>query len=125
MLLPVTLMVAVAAFQGAPCTPTPKSTSPATLTVEVVDENWLPLPGAEVTVTAQDRGRESWRAITGGDGAAGFPVSRPSKYIIEAYVYGFKKRRLKDVTIGVVTGEPTAARVQVRLIMSGPKITVY
>ena len=103
----------------------PKPATPATPIVEVVDPDWLALPGTEVVVTSQARRRQSWHAVTDEDGSAPFSVGRPGKYIIEVTLPGFKRRRLKNVSIDVASATPMAARVQLRLTMADPSLTVY
>ena len=58
--------------------------------------------------------------MTGEDGSAPFSVRRSGEYIIDV-----KKRRLKNVSIGVASKTPMAAHVQLRLTLSGPFVTVY
>lgn len=115
----------MAALLQVPCASTPKPTTVPALTVEVVDPVWLPVPGAEIVVTLQGPRRESWRAITGEDGTAPFWIQRTGKYVIEAKIPGFKKRRLNNVTVGAVSTTPIGARVQLRLSYAGPMVTVY
>jgi hypothetical protein len=63
--------------------------------------------------------------MTGEDGTAPFWIERPGKYVIETTLPGFKKRRIKNVMVGAAGTQLTGARVQVRLTLSGPFVTVY
>jgi hypothetical protein len=102
------LLVMMAVVQ-VPCAPMPKPSTTPTLTVEVVDEAWLPLPGMTVIVRAKDGTRNSWQEHTNEAGTADFWIPKTQQYDIEAFAEGFKKARRKGVLIGGGTG-PIGAR---------------
>jgi hypothetical protein len=111
-----------------PCTPAMPSSNPSVLIVEVVDPGWLPLPRMEVRVKAKGASGKTERAFTDVDGVAAFSVPRGIEYDVEVVqAPGFKKGEQKGVFISTNRlAEPQpAARVQVRVKLSGPKVHVY
>ena len=117
------LMLFLAAQPSCPQAPQPSN--PPVLVVEVVDPLWLPLPGMQITVRPKQGSRELQRANTDANGTASFWVPSNAEYDIEAWAPGFKKGKQKAVRIGVVSGGTLAARVQIRLRLAGPNVTVY
>jgi len=108
-----------------PCPPSEQSSTPATLVVEVVDPIWLPLPGMEVAVKSRQGSKKSWRGVTESDGRASFVLPRDAEYDIDVSAPGFKRSGQKAVYVGRQSQPPLAARVQVRLKLAGPRVTVY
>jgi len=68
-----------------PCQAPPPQTQSPSLIAQVVDPNWLPIPGAEVTVKPLrgDTQPKSNRAETNKDGYAKFFVPGDADYAIE------------------------------------------
>ena len=120
--VPLNAIIITAVLQ-IPCTPTPIPAVTPALTVEVVDEGWVPLPGITVLVTAKEGTRKSWHEQTDSDGRAHFSVPPNAEYDIEASAVAFKKERRKAVKIS--GGPDVGARVQIRVLISGPRFTVY
>jgi len=108
-----------------PCPPAEEPSNPPTLVVEVVDPICLPLPGMTVAVKARHRSTKSWREVTSVDGRAAFILPRDGEYDIEVSAPGFKRGRQKAVYVGHLSERPLAARVQIRLKLAGPVVTVY
>jgi hypothetical protein len=107
---------------------TAKPAQPPFLIVQVVDPNWLPLPGASVTVTVKPVSgkQESKLAYTADDGYAKFWIRGDGNYTIDANYGGFKTKRLKNVNLGDNSSVSPTAYVQLRLTTGvGPPITVY
>lgn len=107
----------------------PESAEPPSLIVQVVDPGWLPLGGAEVTVSIRPVAgkRESRVAHTMDDGDAKFWIPgdpRDADYTIEANYGGFKTKRLKGVHLGGLSSSRPTAYVQIQL-PPGPPIIVY
>jgi hypothetical protein len=67
------------------------------LVVQVVDDLWLPLRDASVTVSAQTRRAETYRAMTDDDGYARFSVPVNVRYSIRVGLWGYKEERLRSV----------------------------
>jgi len=114
-----------------PCgrTSTPKPTEPPFLVVKVVDPSWLPLPGAEVTVSIRSvtGKKESKVAYTTDDGDAKFWIPGDpgdADYTIEANYGGFKAKRRKGVHLGTHSSSSPTAYVHIQL-PAGPSIIVY
>jgi hypothetical protein len=102
--------------------PTPgQSTStprPPSLIVQVVDPAWVPVPGAEVEVTALTGNTQSTSNRTEKDGSARFYVPENTEYFISAKAQGFKNKRLKRVYLFQSTSSFPTAYVQLRLQVS-------
>lgn len=97
------------------------------LIVQVVDPNWIPIPGAQVTIKTLRGGAQSQsnRSETDKDGYARFFIPRDADYDIEASLYGFKRGRVGHVHLFKESDSSTSAYVQLRLTPSGPGITVH
>ncbi len=90
-----------------------------TLVVQVVDESWLPLPGA--VVTARLRGGSRGKCMTGAadmDGMVPLNPSRPGLYDLEASLLGFKLKRVRGIRVAADSTTPVP-RVQIRLKLAG------
>lgn len=74
-----------------------KAGAPATLVVQVVDELWLPLPGAVVSARLQGEGTECVKAFADAEGIARLAAPKQGPYTIEAKMVGFKTKRVKAV----------------------------
>jgi len=110
-----------------PCQAPPAQTQSPSLIVQVVDADWLPIPGAEVTLKplSGDAQLKSNRTETDKDGYVKFFVTVAADYAIEARLYGFKRESLKHVHLFKAAGSSRPAYVQLRLRLSGPGTTVY
>jgi hypothetical protein len=110
-----------------PCQAPPAQTQSPSLIVQVVDPDWLPIPGAEVTLTplSEDAQLKSNRTETDKDGYVKFFVPGDADYAIEARLYGFKRESLKHVHLFKAAGSSSPAYLQLRLRLSGPGTTVY
>jgi hypothetical protein len=121
------LFLVLAQLAANPCQPSSTQSKAPSIVVQVVDPNWLPVPGAEVTVkpmeskTAVKRDQED----TDKDGYAKFFVPGDADYEIDAALYGFKPEQLKGVHLFKTSGASTPAYVQLRLRLSGPSTTIY
>jgi hypothetical protein len=102
----------------------PTVAEPPSLVVQVVDPNWLPLPGAQVMIKPLSDKAESKVARTNNDGNAKFWIQGDADYSIEAKLQQFKIKRLKHVHFTRPTATFPTAYIQVRLEPSGPSITV-
>jgi hypothetical protein len=110
-----------------PCQAPPAQTQSPSLIVQVVDPDWLPIPGAEVTLKPLDgeAQQKSNRTETDKDGYAKFFVPGDADYAIEAQWSGFKRESLKRVHLFKAGGSSTPAYVQLKMRLSGPGTTVY
>lgn len=102
----------------------PTRTEPPSLVVQVVDPNWLPVPGAEVMVKHLSSKAESEVGHTNKDGNAEFRVQRETDYAIEAKCQGFEAKQLKQIHLTKPSAAFPTAYVQFQLKPSGPSITV-
>jgi hypothetical protein len=102
----------------------PTVTEPPSLIVQVVDPNWLPVPGAEVMVKPLSGKAESKVGHTNKDGNAEFWVQGDADYAIEAKRQGFKTKLLKHVHLTKPSTTFPTAYMQFQLTPSGPSITV-
>ena len=102
----------------------PTVTEPPSLIVQVVDPNWLPIPGAEVTVKPLSGKAESKVGHTNNDGSAEFWVQGDADYAIEAKRGGFKTKQLKHLHLTKSSAPFPTAYIQFQLKLSGPSITV-
>jgi hypothetical protein len=110
--------------QPAPCAPPPRPDAPPALVVQVVDPLWLPIPGAQVTVVAEEHGSGRMTSTTGREGYAEFWAPREAEYAVEARLVGFKPKRVKGIRIGKQSDASPTAYVQIQLALAGPFVTV-
>ena len=103
----------------------PTVTGPPSLIVQVVDPNWIPVPGAEVMVKPLSVKAESNVRHTDKDGNAAFWVQGDADYAIEAKLQGFKIKRLRHVHLTRPSAPFPTAYMQFQLKLSGPSVTVY
>lgn len=110
-----------------PCQASPAQTQSPSLIVQVVDPNWLPIPGAKVTIIPLGGSTQLKSSHAGTDkhGFANFSVPGDADYAVEAELYGFKRGRVSPVHLFKATGSSGPAYVQLRLRLSGPGMTVY
>jgi hypothetical protein len=104
------LFLLASAPSGARCEAA-NAAQPTTLVVEVVDNQWFPLPGATVRATPRGQGA----CLTGTANAEGLVKLTPTQgfYDLEATLAGFKRQRLKGVWIA---GDgKSVQRVQIKL----------
>lgn len=119
-------LLTVALLQAGP-TPCPTASRPAeppSLVVQAVDSTWLPLPGMQVTVTPGKAGGVRHTGTTEKNGFAEFWLPRQAEYSVEVESPGFKRKRVKGVTIGPVLEYTSTAYVQVQLRVENPKTTI-
>jgi len=97
------------------------------LIVQVVDPNWIPIPGAKVTAKSlgEKDQLKSNESDTDKDGYVRFSVPGDADYAIEAELYGFKRARISPVHLFKASGPSSPAYVQLKLQLSGPGTTVY
>ena len=125
-------LVALACVQQ-PCASQSEPKENPVLVVQVVDEGWFALPGADVTVKQRGGDRKVYTAVTREDGFAYFWLPRELDYDIEASLACFKKRKMDRVHVGKVsnrdmkTGVVTypSMLIQIRTAVSCPMVTVY
>jgi hypothetical protein len=109
----------------APCQTPTSPTQPPSLVVQVVDPDWYPIPGSEVTIKSLSAKAQSNSNHADQDGNAKFYALADGDYEIEIKEYGFKNGHVKHVHLfPVSTGSPTAY-VQVQLQLSGQGVMVY
>jgi len=110
-----------------PCQAAPAQTQSASLIVQVVDPNWIPIPGAKVTAKSlgEKDQLKSNESDTDKDGYVRFSVPGDADYAIEAELYGFKRARISPVHLFKASGPSSPAYVQLKLQLSGPGTTVY
>jgi hypothetical protein len=94
------------------------------LVVQAVDTLWLPLPGTEVTITASASSQAKYKGVTMSDGFAKFWLPRGAEYSVEVAFPGFKKKRVKKVSVGEILRYTATAYVQVQLQVAVPKESV-
>ena len=102
----------------------PTVTEPPSIMVQVVDPNWLPIPGAEVTVKPLSIEAESKVGHTNKDGNVEFWVHGDADYAIEVKRQGFKTKQLKHVHLTKPSATFPTAYVQFQLKLTGPSTTV-
>jgi hypothetical protein len=114
-------------FQASPspCQTPPPPAEPSTLIVQVVDPNWIPAQGIEVTVKSVTGNARPNSDYTDKDGYAKFFVPVDADYSVEAKWPGFKNARLKGLHLFKGTGAHPTVYVQLRLVYSQDSITVY
>ncbi|MFZ0978664.1 MAG: carboxypeptidase-like regulatory domain-containing protein [Candidatus Acidiferrales bacterium] len=110
-----------------PCEALPAQAQSPSLIVQVVDPDWLPVPGAQVTVEplASDQKTKSSRTETDKDGYAKFSVSGDADYAIHVELYGFKRESLEHVHLFKTSSSSVPAYVQLKLRLSGPGTMVH
>jgi hypothetical protein len=95
------------------------SALPATLVAQVVDELWLPLPGARVTI--HEHGKTlSICATADAAGFVRFSVTKAGTYDVEATMVGFKTARIKKVGVDAHP-DKSVPHVQIKLKVAAPK----
>jgi len=102
----------------------PTVTESPPLIVQVVDPNWLPIPGAEVTVKPSTGKTGSQIGHTKKDGSAEFWIQGDADYAIEVKQRGFKTNQLKHVHLTKPSGPFPTAYIQFQMKLSGTSITV-
>ncbi len=110
-----------------PCQGALTQTQSPSLIVQVVDPNWIPIPGAKVKAKPlEGNGKlKSSQADTDKDGYAKFSVPGNADYAIEAELYGFKRGRVSPVHLFKASSSSSPAYVQLKLQLAGPGTTVY
>jgi hypothetical protein len=93
---------------------------PVTLVAQVVDELWLPLPGARVTIHEHGKTPSSACATADAAGFVRFSVTKPGTYDVEATMIGFKPARIKKVGVDA-DPDKSIPHVQVKLKVAAPK----
>jgi hypothetical protein len=105
------LFLLTSARGGAGCDASSEA-QPTTLVIEVVDDQWFPLPGATVWATPRGQGV----CLTGTANAEGMVNLAPNRgfYDLEVSLAGFKGKRVKRVWIAAYLGK-SVQRVQIKL----------
>ena len=75
-----------------------QSGRPASLVVQAVDDLWLPLPSATVTVRRPGQ-KEPYRETTDLDGFACLAIPGEGEYTVEVGLEGFRSRSIKGVPV--------------------------
>jgi hypothetical protein len=65
--------------------------------VQVVDDLWLPLHDASVTLSAQTRRAETYRANSDEEGYARFSVPPNVRYSIRVSLWGYREERVRSL----------------------------
>ena len=115
------LLLFAGSARGAACEAT-KAGAPATLVVQVVDELWLPLPGAVVSARLQG-GAECVKAFTDVEGNARLAVSKQGAYAIESSMAGFKTKHVKGVQVDADASK-SVPHVQIKLKVTSADVTI-
>ena len=115
------LIAIVAQLTAAPCPAAPLASSP-TIVVQTVDQLWLPLPGAEVRVRSNGKGRHTYTGTTDRNGYLGLVVPA-GEYAVDASLVGFKVKPVKAITVGGREAE-SAPHVQLQLKVKAPHVTL-
>ena len=99
-------LLALAALLGGPLLSRPalaaegeEPTEAVNIVIQVVDELWLPLHDAAVTVSSQTRRAETYRASTDEEGYARFSVPPNVRYSIKVSLWGYKEERVRSVRV--------------------------
>ena len=116
------LMLMVGSARPADCGPT-KAGAPTTLVVQVVDELWLPLPGATVSARLQSDGTGCVKAVADVEGNARLAVPKQGTYTIESSMVGFKTKRLKGVGVDADVSK-SVPHVQMKLKVASSDVTI-
>lgn len=93
-------MLSLAATLGLPrvlASQEEETAEPINLVVQVVDDLWLPLNDAAVTVSAQTRRAETYRASTDGNGYARFSIPPNVRYSVKVTLWGYKEERIRAI----------------------------
>jgi hypothetical protein len=91
-----------------------RSDLPATLVVQVIDELWLPLPGARVVIRERGNALIVACATADGSGFARLTLAKAAVDDVEASMVGFKTKRVKKIAIDADPGK-SIPHVQVKL----------
>jgi hypothetical protein len=122
MVTSVTLLLLLAgSAKDAACDPT-RAGAPATLVVQVVDELWLPLPGAVVSARLQGE-TECVKASTDVEGNARLAVSKQGRYAIDSSMVGFRTKRVKGVQVDADASR-SVPHVQIKLKVASPDVII-
>jgi hypothetical protein len=114
-------------FLQSSASPLPPATPPSgapTIIVQAVDQDYLPIPGATVTVSALANKSRSVSARTGDNGSAEFFVPDEADYLVEIKMQNFKIARLKHLHISKPSTTLRTAYVQLVMKFSGITVTV-
>jgi hypothetical protein len=103
----------------------PKTASPPSLIVQLVDGTWRPIYGATVTVKPSSGRENPSIGQTDYAGYAKFWVAGDQVYAIEARLTGFKTKGLKHVYLSTPDGTYNTAYIQLRLKSSERPSLVY
>jgi len=106
-------MLLVGSAKASDCAST-KAGAPTTLVVQVVDELWLPLPGAVVSAQVQGDASQCVTATADAEGIARLAVPKPGSYNVEASMIGFKTKREKRVYVDADANK-SIPHVQIKL----------
>jgi len=118
------VLALLAQVQSGDCAAPTTPEGPPALVVQVVDQLWLPIPGALVRVIPSAGAGEKKETRTGREGYAQFWLPPDGEYAVEALLENFKGKRVKGVRIWKRPETPPTAYVQLQLVFSGPKVTV-
>ncbi len=116
------LLVLAGSAKAAECDTT-KAGAPATLVVQVVDELWLPLPGAVVSARLRSDDTGCVKAFTDVEGNARLAVSKKGAYTIESSMVGFKTKRMKGVEVDTDVSK-SIPHVQVKLKVASSDVII-
>ena len=98
-----------------------KAGVPATVVVQVVDELWLPLPGAVVSARLQGEGTQCVKAFADAEGIARLTAPKQGAYTIEATMVGFKTKRVKAVQVDADSSK-SVPHVQIKLKIASTEV---
>jgi hypothetical protein len=115
------LFLQSSAASPSPATPPP---GPPSIIVQAVDQDYLPVLGATVTVTALANKSQSVSARTGDIGSAEFFVPADADYLVEIKMQNFKVSRLKHLHLSKPSTPRGTAYVQLVMKFSGVTVTV-
>ena len=118
------LLVVLAQVQAGECVSPAKPEGPPALVVQVVDQLWLPIPGALVRVIPASASGERREVRSGREGYAEFWLPSEAEDTVEASLEHFKAKRVKGVRAGKPSNASPTAYVQLQLVFSGPTITI-
>jgi hypothetical protein len=103
--------------------PSTKVGAPATVVVQVVDEVWLPLPGAVVSARLQGDATQCVKVFADAEGIARLTVPKQGAYNIEATMVGFKTKRVKAVRVDADTSK-SVPHVQIKLKIASTDVII-
>ena len=118
----VLLLLLAGSATASDCAPT-KAGAPATLVVQVVDELWLPLPGAVVSARLQGEGKECVKAFADAEGVARLTAPKQGPYTIEATMVGFKAKRVKAIRVDADASK-SVPHVQIKLKIASTEVII-